>query len=115
MIGQDTYLLICDYYSKFPFVYSIKGKVTSDAIVFKIEGIGKFRETFRETFHITLDPTVTPVVHASRRCPIHIKEEVKNEINHMVDLDVIEKVDEPTDWVSSIVFSRCATFRSTFC
>ena len=33
MIGQDTYLLICDYYSKFPFVYHIKGKVTSDAIV----------------------------------------------------------------------------------
>ena len=57
------------------------------------EGIGKFRETF----HITLDPTVTPVVHAPRRCPIHIKDEVKNEINQMVDLGVIEKVDEPTD------------------
>ena len=66
------------------------------------EGIRKFRETF----HITLDPTVTPVVHAPRRCPIHIKDEANNEINQMVDLGVIEKVDEPTDWVSSIDFSR---------
>ena len=50
------------------------------------EGIGKFRETFH----------ITPVIHAPRRCPIHIKDEVKNEINQMVDLGVIEKVDEPT-------------------
>ena len=75
------------------------------------EGIGKFRETF----HITLDPTVTPVVHAPRRCPIHIKDEVKNEINQMVDLGVIEKVDEPTDWVSSIVFSRKSNGKLRIC
>ena len=75
------------------------------------EGIGKFRETF----HITLDPTVTPVVHAPRRCPIHTKDEVKNEINQMVDLGVIEKVDEPTDWVSSIVFSRKSNGKLRIC
>ena len=39
MIGRDTYLLICDYYSKFPFVYHIKGKVTSDAIVSKMNEV----------------------------------------------------------------------------
>ena len=39
MIGQDTYLLICDYYSKFPFVYHIKGKVTSDVIVSKMSEV----------------------------------------------------------------------------
>ena len=75
------------------------------------EGIGKFCETF----HITLHPTVTPVVHAPRRCPIHIKDEVKNEINQMVDLGVIEKVDEPTDWISSIVFSRKSNGKLRIC
>ena len=75
------------------------------------ECIGKFRETF----HITLDPTVTPVVHATKRCPIHIKDEVKNEINQMVDLGVIEKVDDPTDWLSSIVFSRKSNGKLHIC
>ena len=38
-IRQDTYLLICDYYSKFPFAYRIKGKVTSEAIISKMSGV----------------------------------------------------------------------------
>ena len=75
------------------------------------EGIGKFRETF----HITLYPIVTPVVPAPRRCPIHIKDEAKNEINQMVDLGVIDKVDEPTYWVSSIVFSRKSNVKLRIC
>ena len=28
-----SYLIICDYYSKFPFVYQIDGQVTSDAVI----------------------------------------------------------------------------------
>ena len=38
-IREDTYLLICDYYSKFPFVYGIEGKVTSDAIISKMSEV----------------------------------------------------------------------------
>ena len=75
------------------------------------KGIGKFRETF----HIILDPAVTPVVHAPRRCPIHIKDDVRNEINQMVGLGVIEKVEEPTDWVSSIVYSRKSNGKLRIC
>ena len=75
------------------------------------EGIGKFRETFR----ITLDPTVTPVVHAPRRCPIHIKDDVQNELQKMEQLGVIEKVEEPTDWVSSIVYTRKANGKLRIC
>ena len=75
------------------------------------KGIGKFRETF----HITLDPAVTPVVHAPRRCPILIKDDVRNEINQMVELGVIEKVEEPTDWVSSIVYSRKSNGKLRIC
>ena len=75
------------------------------------KGIGKFRETF----HITLDPAVTPVVHAPRRCPIHIKDDVRNEINQMVELGVIEKVEEPTDWLSTIVYSRKSNGKLRIC
>ena len=38
-IREDTYLLICDYYSKFPFVYRIEGKVTSDRIISKMSEV----------------------------------------------------------------------------
>ena len=38
-IREDTYQLICDYYSKFPFVYRIEGKVMSDAIISKMSEV----------------------------------------------------------------------------
>ena len=38
-IREDTYLLICDYYSKFPFVYRIEGKMSSDAIISKMSEV----------------------------------------------------------------------------
>ena len=33
VVNRDTYLIICDYYSKFPFVYKIEGQVMSDAVI----------------------------------------------------------------------------------
>ena len=68
----------------------------------RFQGIG----TFEGTFHITTDPTVTPVVHAPRRCSIHLHDEIRKELDIMVDLGVIAKVIEPTDWVPSLVYSR---------
>ena len=38
-IREDTYQLICDYYSKFHFVYRIEGKVTSDRIISKMSEV----------------------------------------------------------------------------
>ena len=77
----------------------------------RFEGIGKFRGDF----HITLDPTVTPVIHAMRRCSIHLKDEVKAELDNMEELGVIERVTEPTDWVSSIVYSRKPSGKLRIC
>ena len=77
----------------------------------RFEGIGKFRGDF----HITLDPTVTPVIHAVRRCSIHLKDEVKAELDNMEELGVIERVTEPTDWVSSIVYSKKPSGKLRIC
>ncbi|KAI0209393.1 hypothetical protein LSAT2_005911, partial [Lamellibrachia satsuma] len=68
----------------------------------RFEGIGNFSGEF----HITVDNSVTPVIHAPRRCSIHLKDEVKDELDNMERLGVISKVTEPTDWVSSLVYSR---------
>ena len=70
-----------------------------DAYPDRFEGIG----SFRGEFHITIDKSVPPVVHSPRRCPIHLKDEVKTELDKMEELGVITKVYAPTDWVSSIV------------
>ena len=39
VINRDSYLIICDYYSKFPFVYKIDGQVTSDAVIKRMKGV----------------------------------------------------------------------------
>ena len=77
----------------------------------RFEGIGKFRSDF----HITLDPAVTPMIHTPMRCSIHLKEEVKSELDGMEKMGVTEKVTEPTDWVSNIVYSRKPSGKLRIC
>lgn len=48
---------------------------------------------------IQLNPDVTPVIHPPRKVPIALKERIKVEL----DLGVIVKQTEPTDWVNSMV------------
>ena len=46
-----------------------------------------------------------PFIDALRKCPIHVKDELKLEIDKLVTQGVIRKVDEHTDWCSSLAFS----------
>ena len=63
------------------------------------EGIG----CFHGESHITLDPTVPPVIHPPRRVPAALSEPLKKELDSLVAQGTISKVDEPTDWVNSLV------------
>ena len=38
VVNRDSYLIIFDYYSKLPFVYTIDGQVTSDAVIKRMKG-----------------------------------------------------------------------------
>ncbi|RUS85701.1 hypothetical protein EGW08_006577 [Elysia chlorotica] len=62
--------------------------------------------TFEGKFHITLREDATPVIHPPRKCPIHIREELLQELTRMEEIGVIEPVSQPTDWVNSLAFSR---------
>ena len=77
----------------------------------RFEGIGKFARKA----HITLDPTVPPVVHPPRKCPIQLKDQIRKELDNMESLGVISKVTEPTDWVSSLAYSRKSDGRIRIC
>ena len=51
---------------------------------------------------IDLDTTIKPVVHAPRRVPFSLRKKLKAQLTEM-EGTIIEKVTEPTDWVSSMV------------
>ena len=59
---------------------------------------------FPGEYHIDLKQDAEPVIHPPRRVPESMKEAVKKELSRMIDIDIIEKVDQPTDWVNSVVY-----------
>ena len=54
-------------------------------------------------YHITVDLKISPVVHPPRKVPVALQDAVKKELERRDSLDVIEKVQGPSDWVSSMV------------
>ena len=66
--------------------------------VFK--GIGQLKDTQIELY---IDQNVQPVTQPHRRIPLHLRKQVEAELKRLEDLDIIERVDGPTDWVSPIV------------
>ena len=59
--------------------------------------------TLNKTHHIEIKENFTPVVTPVRGIPHSLKPKVEKEIKLMVDLDKIDPVDEPTDWVNGLV------------
>ena len=70
---------------------------------------------FAGEYHIVLRPNNNPIVHAPRKCPIHMRDEVKAELDEMISQGIIQKVDEPTDWVSSTVYVRKGNGKLRLC
>ena len=63
------------------------------------EGLGKLDGKYS----IVTDKSVKPVVHPPRRLPVAMTEHVQRKLEEMTADDVIAKVDQPTDWVSSML------------
>ena len=67
------------------------------------------------TYHITLKDDSLPVVHAPRKFPIHIRDELKAKLDSMESQGVIKRVTAPTDWVNSMVTSRNSNGKLRVC
>ena len=65
----------------------------------RFNGVG----CFQGEFHVVLDPTIPPVIHPPRRVPVALQLPLKKELDSLVEQEIIAKVDEPTDWVNSLV------------
>ena len=55
------------------------------------------------TYKMKLDPDIEPVIRPPRKVPIAMKEKIKVELNKMEQNGIIQKVIEPTEWVSAMV------------
>ena len=63
------------------------------------EGLGHIGDS--NTF--VVDRKHTPVQHAPRRIAVTLKKEVKEKIEELEKKGIIQKVTEPTEWISSVV------------
>ncbi|XP_053714551.1 uncharacterized protein K02A2.6-like [Synchiropus splendidus] len=79
-------------------VYCINRDVSNNTVDMIVE---KYDEPF--TYKIRLKENAQPVVHAARRIPAPLREQLRKELDRMTMLGVSKKVDEPTDWVNSMV------------
>ena len=66
----------------------------------RFEGIGKMPGQCK----LFVKENAQPVIHPPRKAPIQLREKIKAELERMLRLGVIRKVNEPTDWVSSITY-----------
>ncbi|XP_061876955.1 uncharacterized protein K02A2.6-like [Entelurus aequoreus] len=92
--------LVKRVYSIIPKNDSMETIVQNFSDVFKGFGVLPF------TYKIQLKEDAQPVVHAARRVPAPLKDSLKKELDRMIMLGVIKKVNEPTDWVNSMVITK---------
>lgn len=72
--------------------------ITKYADVF--QGIGKLK-SFQ--LHVPIDESVEPVIQPVRRVPYHLREKLEKRLSDLVRDDIIEKVNEPSKWISPVV------------
>lgn len=66
-------------------------------------------------YEIKIDETVEPVIHAPRTVPVAIRDQVKKELDHLVQCGIQKLVTEPTNWVNSMVCVRKKNGRVRIC
>ncbi|XP_061187089.1 uncharacterized protein LOC133195250 [Saccostrea echinata] len=64
------------------------------------DGVGKLKK-FQLKIHV--DKTVTPVAQPLRRLPFNVRKSVNKKLEELKKMDIIEKVNNPTAWVSPLV------------
>ncbi|XP_055911526.1 uncharacterized protein K02A2.6-like [Eupeodes corollae] len=65
--------------------------------------------------HLKLQTNITPTIDCPRKIPFALKDLLKEELDRMENLKVILKVEEPTEWVNSIVLVKKANGKLRIC
>jgi len=62
--------------------------------------------TLGDPYEITLDDKVIPIVLAPRRVPISLLKDLQRKLQQLEKRNLIQKVSDPTEWVSHLVIVR---------
>ena len=106
MLGRDTSVQLGLLWLKPDTVNSIiRGDTVNDIQkkheeIFTNKKIGKLND-YKLKLYINED--VKPGVQSVRRIPYGLRKKVEDKITELETMDIIEKVDGPTSWVSPIV------------
>ena len=81
----------------------------------RIQSVDHLKQTYPNQFDtignfpgkakLLLKDDAEPSIDAPRKCSIHIKDTLKAELDKLVECKVLRKVEEHTDWCSSLAFS----------
>lgn len=63
-------------------------------------GVGKLKD---KEIELMINPDVRPVCQPYRRVPFGLRSKVERKLDELIKLDIIEKVDKPSQWASPIV------------
>ena len=84
-----------------------KLKFTKDAVM------SQYSDVFAEKLgrmegkvYLESDPNVAPTVMPPCRLPVGVKEKLKNELDRLTQWKLISPIQEPTDWVSSMIAAK---------
>lgn len=66
----------------------------------RFEGLGKLKDF---QLHIPINKEVQPVAQSVRPVPFSLRTPIENKLDELTDLDIVEKAEGPTPWVSPIV------------
>ena len=87
----------------------VYNSVRSNTSTCKSEILDEYSDVFKGLgrvdgkYEIVTDPNVKPSIEAQRKVPLSILPRLKEKLNHMIELGVISRVDQPVDWVSNLV------------
>ena len=102
LLGRDTVLRL----GVLHIVSSVSEAVNTDnRTVFDkypdcFKGVGKLKLFQLE---IPIDPDVDPVIQPMRRILYSLRDKLSKKQDELLDLDIIERVEEPSSWVSPVV------------
>ena len=74
-----------------------------------------YRKQFAGTTKLHLKEDVEPFTDAPRKCSVHVKEKLKQELNSRVSEKVIHQFNGRTDWCSSLTFSTKKDVSTRLC
>ena len=84
-----------------------KPKFTRDIVMSEYPDVfGEELGRMEGKVHLETDPNVAPTVMPPRRVPVALKEKLKNELDRLTQRKVISPIQEPTDWVSSMIAAK---------